>query len=232
MSNGKTFEYGGYHFTPVRQFRKKEGDFFALSKRIETDSKLGFSEYEQRRKFPYHHQDFYNASTDRTCDIFRCEENGLLYVPATRELFIYHDPFQKDAMKESFIHAHLLEENVLFTAARLDRSTVPENLFVYEIGYSDDIDVPDKIANTIGENFYGTVVSEIPYKIGNGQCIICFEESAFFFDSEHIDDTFSIRDFPKIYPKESILAVLKDRATCAGESGFEKQKEKGMEHGR
>lgn len=27
MSGEKTFEYGGYHFTPVRPFRKDEGDF-------------------------------------------------------------------------------------------------------------------------------------------------------------------------------------------------------------
>jgi len=103
MSSGKTFEYGGHHFTPVRQFQKKEGDFFALSKRIESDPELGFSEYEQRQKFPYHYKEFYAASTDRTCDIFRCEENGRLYVPASRELFIYHDPFQRDATKESVL---------------------------------------------------------------------------------------------------------------------------------
>lgn len=232
MSSGKTFEYGGHHFTPVRQFQKKEGDFFALSKRIESDPELGFSEYEQRQKFPYRYKEFYAVSTDRTCDIFRCEENGRLYVPASRELFIYHDPFHRDAMKESFTHAHLLEENVLFTTARLDRSTVPDNLFVYELGYSVDEDIPDRMASTIGKNFYGTVVSEISYKGGDGQRLLDVEAYDFFFDSDHIDDTFSIRDFPEIYPKESVLAVLKDKVPCAGKSISERQQKKEPEHGR
>lgn len=232
MSSGKTFEYGGHHFTPVRQFRKNEGDFFALSKRIEYDPELGFSEYEQRQKFQYHYKEFYAASTNKICDIFRCEDNGRLYVPASRELFIYHDPFQRDAMKEPFTHAHLLEENVLFTTARLDRSTVPDHLFVYELGYSDDEDVPDRMASTIGEKFYGTVVSEISYKGGYGQRLLDVEACDFFFDIDHIDDTFSIRDFSEIHPKESVLAVLKEKAPCAEGSISERQQKKGPEHGR
>lgn len=95
MSGGKTFGYGGYHFTPVRQFRKDEGDFFAISRRIETDPQLGFSIYPERRKFQYKYEAFYKAATDKTCDIFRCEENGKIYVPGTNELFIYHEPAQK-----------------------------------------------------------------------------------------------------------------------------------------
>lgn len=37
MSDRKTFEYGGYHFTPIRKFHKKEGDFFAISKRLASE---------------------------------------------------------------------------------------------------------------------------------------------------------------------------------------------------
>ena len=47
------------------------------------------------------------VATDKECDIFRCEENGLLYVPGKNELFIYHEPKQKkrnsiaDALSQS-----------------------------------------------------------------------------------------------------------------------------------
>ena len=41
MIDRKTFEYGGYHFTPIRKFYKKEGDFFAISKRLASDPNLG-----------------------------------------------------------------------------------------------------------------------------------------------------------------------------------------------
>ena len=92
MSEDKIFYYGGYHFIPIRCFEKEEGDFFVLSKRLETDPKLGLSAYEERQKYPYQHKDFYAASTEKNCDIFMCVENGRLYVPGARELFIYHSP--------------------------------------------------------------------------------------------------------------------------------------------
>lgn len=81
MSDRKTFEYGGYHFTPIRKFHKKEGDFFAISKRLASDPNLGLCTYQDRQKAPYDYKGFYTVATDKECDVFRCEENGLLYVP-------------------------------------------------------------------------------------------------------------------------------------------------------
>ena len=88
MSDRKTFEYGGYHFTPIRKFHKKEGDFFAISKRLASDPNLGLCTYQDRQKAPYDYKGFYTVATDKECDVFRCEENGLLYVPGENELFI------------------------------------------------------------------------------------------------------------------------------------------------
>ena len=93
MSRGMCFSYGGFHFIPVRQFEKDEGDFFALSKRLAIDPVLGLSADAERQNHPYSHKEFYTATADKTCDIFRCLENGKLYVPGERELFIYHDPY-------------------------------------------------------------------------------------------------------------------------------------------
>ena len=95
MIDRKTFEYGGYHFTPIRKFYKKEGDFFAISKRLASDPNLGLCTYQDRQKAPYDYKGFYTVATDKECDVFRCEENGLLYVPGKNELFIYHEPKQK-----------------------------------------------------------------------------------------------------------------------------------------
>ena len=92
MIDRKTFEYGGYHFTPIRKFHKKEGDFSAISKRLASDPNLGMCTYQERQKVPFDYRGFYAVSTDKECDIFRCEENGLLYVPGKNELFIYHEP--------------------------------------------------------------------------------------------------------------------------------------------
>ena len=89
------------------EFQKKEGDFFAISKRLASDPNLGLCTYQERQKVPFDYRGFYAVSTDKECDIFRCEENGLLYVPGKNELFIYHEPKQKkrnsiaDALSQS-----------------------------------------------------------------------------------------------------------------------------------
>lgn len=73
------FEYGGYHFVPERQFEGKEKDFFFVTRRLEWDTGLGIViDSYNYSKYPYSYEAFYNASTDKTCDIFRCVENGKL----------------------------------------------------------------------------------------------------------------------------------------------------------
>ncbi len=98
------FAYGGYHFTPYRKFNKLEKkrsqyEFFH-SGQITSDRELGMSAYDSWKKVDYSHITFYEASTDKTCDIFRCVENGKLYIPGENELFIYTEPLQQKKSKE------------------------------------------------------------------------------------------------------------------------------------
>lgn len=129
MSRGMCFSYGGFHFIPVRQFEKDEGDFFALSKRLAIDPALGLSAYEERQKYPYAHKDFYAATADKTCDIFRCLENGKLYVPGERELFIYHDPYPGKKARIELTDSIMLID----TASKLfDMQEIDNRRFMYE----------------------------------------------------------------------------------------------------
>lgn len=110
--NKKTFEYGGYHFTPVRQFRKNE-----VSKQLEGDSRPGKmdAQYAMRNMHTdravdlpgYSYDDFYAASSDKNCDIFRCEETERLYVPGANELFGYKEPKQREAAPRKSVVAKL-----------------------------------------------------------------------------------------------------------------------------
>jgi hypothetical protein len=89
-----TFKYSGYNFTPYRKFRKGEGGFMDINRRFRSDRDLGLWTYGDR-KADYTYDGFYAASPDKICDIFRCEENGRLYVPCTNELFEYQEPRQR-----------------------------------------------------------------------------------------------------------------------------------------
>lgn len=87
----QSFEYGGMHFIPY----SKLGKFNCLSELLlRSDSLLGFHDYDypekgQPSKFPYSHKSFYEAVNNSPMDIFRCVENGKLYIPCEHELFIY-----------------------------------------------------------------------------------------------------------------------------------------------
>ena len=91
------FEYGGYHFIPERQLKGAEAGFYAISKKLCEDRELGFCEegYVYPSKFPYSHGAFMRASTDKECDLYRCVENGKLYIPCNYDLQIYQERPQK-----------------------------------------------------------------------------------------------------------------------------------------
>lgn len=85
------FVYGGFHFVPERQFTARERDFFKISRRQRIDRDLGFCrpDYAYESKYPYSHEAFYEASPDKECDLFRCVENGKLYIPCENDLQEY-----------------------------------------------------------------------------------------------------------------------------------------------
>ena len=89
-----SFEYGGYHFVPVRKLDKNENsDIRALTRSIATDVNLGFFRTDdilgRNQKHPYSYEEFYAASSDSDADIFKCIENDKLYIPGENELFLY-----------------------------------------------------------------------------------------------------------------------------------------------
>ena len=122
MSASTCFGYGGYHFFPLRRFTNGEGDFFALSKRLERDPSLGLSDYIDRQKFPYSYDEFYKTATNPNYDIFCCVENGKIYVPATHELFIYHNPSDYHKREQRIIKNRLLidTKNQTFNMQEID----------------------------------------------------------------------------------------------------------------
>ena len=56
--------------------------------------------YAYESKYPYSHKGFYAASPDKECDLFRCLENGKLYLPCGNDLQEYMEQPQKRKDKE------------------------------------------------------------------------------------------------------------------------------------
>lgn len=82
------FEYGGLHFIPEQRFEPQDQYHrcIPLSRMGQAaDANLFPGE------FDYSHDGFYEAATVKDCDIFRCVEDGQLYVPCGDGLRCYND---------------------------------------------------------------------------------------------------------------------------------------------
>jgi hypothetical protein len=60
-----------------------------------SDRSIGISTYEWG-KTEYSHSKFYVAFGNSEADVFKCLENGELYIPAENELFRYNEPPRKE----------------------------------------------------------------------------------------------------------------------------------------
>lgn len=88
-SMNKIYEYGGKHFVPHSKLGKVNS---ITDIKLRSDIALGFfdSDWAERIvKFKYSYKDFYKAMGNSEMDIFKCIENGRLYIPCEHELFIY-----------------------------------------------------------------------------------------------------------------------------------------------
>lgn len=84
--NANVFEYGGKHFLGVGVFPPKNKRDF--SRTLWNDRELNFKTRNGDDR-PYTYRSFMNASKGVACDVFKCYENGKLYVPGENELFGY-----------------------------------------------------------------------------------------------------------------------------------------------
>jgi hypothetical protein len=98
------FVYGGYHFKPVRQFKKGEIDrpLKGDSRPWKIDAQYAMRNMGEllQTSEGYTHEDFYAKSGDSDADIFKCVETGYLFVPCANGLFQYNEPSQKEKLTE------------------------------------------------------------------------------------------------------------------------------------
>ncbi|MFR1588351.1 DEAD/DEAH box helicase family protein [Eubacterium sp.] len=87
MAVSKSFEYNGYHFEPTGILPAGR-TLKEISNETISNNALGMSAYEGAAH-PYSYEEFYSAANSSSADIFKCVENGRLYIPGENELFEY-----------------------------------------------------------------------------------------------------------------------------------------------
>ena len=71
-----------------------------------------------------------------------------------------------DAQKVTYQEVAIFDRPALFTECRIDRATVPEGVYRYELRHGDeDWGEPRELARNLMVNFYGTVLTREPFQL-------------------------------------------------------------------
>ena len=94
-----------------------------------------------------------------------------------------------DARKETFDHIELFNAPAMFTNLRIDRSTVPEGLFCYDVrGTGDDPGALYAIEPFVFVNHSGTIIGVEDYMLERGQAKYIATHINFLGDEITLDE--------------------------------------------
>lgn len=112
-----------------------------------------------------------------------------------------------NAMEENFELVTVFDKPMLFTCIRIDRNSVAEGLYMYEVRHDDDQQGdPVEIANWIMVNHWGTLISSEPpalvpsTKINNAYLDINPKT-----DWSYEDGSFTVKEYMEKYPPKTSL---------------------------
>jgi|GEM_PF-633631 hypothetical protein len=116
-----------------------------------------------------------------------------------------------DARNEIFEHIELYGSPAMFTNARVDRPTVPEGLFCYDIrGSDDDPGALCMIENHVCVNHAGTVIGTVDYLLGKDGYKVIGEGINFLGDEITLDEFCGRYGVEIGEPKKGVLDALRE----------------------
>ncbi len=102
------------------------------------------------------------------------------------------------AMNETYTEIEVLGRPALFHDMRIDRSTVPKGLFLYEVRHDDDgLGDPVQIAKGILVNHYGSILTREPLKLPSDGYLDIDPEKDWDFCG---GDCRTVKEFMEKYP--------------------------------
>ena len=90
--NPDVFQYGNKHFIGIGELPPQRERNFNIH--LRHDASMTF-ETHNGDKFQYNYRNFMNAANGSPCDVFKCYENGNLYIPGENELFHYTGKYRE-----------------------------------------------------------------------------------------------------------------------------------------
>ena len=115
-----------------------------------------------------------------------------------------------DARKEIFDHIELFDAPAMFTNARVDRSTVPDGLFCYDVrGSDDDPGSLCVIEPSVFVNHAGTIIGIEDYLLQKGQAKYIATHINFLGDCITMSEFCGLHGIETGEPKKGVMDALK-----------------------
>lgn len=116
-----------------------------------------------------------------------------------------------DARNEIFEHIELFDSPAMFTNARVDRSTVSDGLFCYDVrGSDDDPGALCVMENHVMVNHAGTVIGVVDYQLEKSGYKVIGEGINFLGDEITLDEFCKLHGVEIGEPKKGVLDALKE----------------------
>ena len=105
--------------------------------------------------------------------------------------------YRLNAKLEEFESIEFFNTPMLFSMFRIDRSSVPGNMYMYEVRHSDYDDAdPVEIKGNVLVNFWGTLISSRPLPMNERDCCYVRTDDDWGFTG----DTLSLIDYMAEHP--------------------------------
>lgn len=106
-----------------------------------------------------------------------------------------------EAERELFSEIQVLGKPALFHDMRIERSSVPKGLYLYEVRYDDDgFGDPVQIAKGILVNHFGSILTRSPIKLPPGGCLDIDPEKDWDYGE---GNSLTVNEFLEKYPAKN-----------------------------
>lgn len=106
-----------------------------------------------------------------------------------------------DAERELFSEIQVLGKPALFHDMRIERSSVPKGLYLYEVRHDDDgFGNPVQIAKGIMVNHFGSILTRSPIKLPPGGCLDIDPEKDWDYGE---GNSLTVNEFMEKYPAKN-----------------------------
>lgn len=109
-----------------------------------------------------------------------------------------------DVTQEMLSEMELWDRKVLFTDLRVDKSTVPENVYCYAMRHGDDDSFPVTLEGNVIVNYFGSVLTTEPFDLGKaGYLPIDYDDYGFTGAEMKLEEFLLENRISKAYEKVS-----------------------------